>query len=513
MTVFFLFRWSLNNGGEREINEVIESLNRGCACQLSACARDRLIGGPQVRGPLSSTRRTTNAVAHLSAVRLLLFAHRRRISAMCRCSTVANVCSSVLANAAWQDRLVGALSHDDPYLRYAAVCAASEVLRSDAAPESRRAGLIRRLTAVANAAAMDALTRVLDSTATDRSPAHDPIAPGCCTGTVDPWSLDTDMRVRRLVLASLRGRWSGLVRSAIGQDRPATTVALLRLWRAVLTASCNRPRANLNFCRDLRVTERALYRRDADAYVWLNALRLFGAGLAGNGAQTLAAGMVAAVNRQRALGLLRRAADRLVDQRQRAAIVQDVVILVMRSLRALARRGPPVHRQIDHALDRLEAFVEPSYGHFGRWAVRLLQDRDDAVVECMLCQLDIADSVPASRDRLNPFVGFVEFLACVSFEPDVLLDYLISDENDFLLCALKMLKWACADIELFCRSCGDRADRTVDVLVRLRAKVLRLQRNNVFPYDIGPLARLIQRCYRLYCGVAAESEFATFPTV
>lgn len=499
----------------------------GCLCQLSADeAFSRLIDDG------------TDAAAFPSVARLLLSVYRRQTDAKdarSRCVAIERATRTLVDDAACVDRLLTtALSDDDRYARYAAACAVSEAF--GLVDRRSRSFLTDRLLLASAAdeagchSAIEVYTRVLavpDSAHKhhDEDDHHD-----------DNDDYDDDFRVNRLackaqLLAELRGdRWSKLVDAVVRYpakpDGAAAVVGLARLWTAVL-AACSDPAERDSYCADLPRFQRLLYAPNTEPHAWLNTVRLLGASLRWSpdderrdrqrelvaaGRSAVARAIVSAVTGCRLLYFLHKTRNRLAgDADKSRAVLQDTVLLIVRSIRVFARGcddnvRDDVRDAIERVMDALESYVRSSLlcaadMRLCQWLVRLLADRDDAVIECVLCHLDVAETAapPSSRTRLDPFAGFAEFLACVSFEPDVLLDLLISDESEFLLCAVRVLKAACADdTGRFPSGCGDRLDATVAALVKLRSKVLRLHRKNMFPYDAGPIVRLIQRCDDLY---------------
>lgn len=474
-------------------------LGDGCICRLSADATDGPFSRPAAAACPSDT------LAYLSVIRLLLstgrLVHwRRQPTDACNshsCATAERARSELISDVTWSDYLLDVLSSVDAYVRYAAVCVASETVLSGAANMESRTrlvdGLFRKVTTTAldrvrygstYAAALDVFTRILDAK-------------------------DKDPEIDLLLLDRLDRGWLDIVDAVVGDDvddsgdvnASAAAAALVRLWKSVFTSCGHHPDQFYShyYSRLSDLHLRLLYRTDGDPHLWLDAVRLFNIALgrraSGPTMAVVAQQITTGVTRRRLLYFMGKMAG------GRTKFVQETVLLAMQSLRVSAADGDA--SAVTDVIDCLDSYVKSSAMYatdvrFCQWPVRLLSDRDDAVVEWLMCAMDVADAVPDIRPLLNPFDSFSEFLACVGFEPEVLLDFLISDENDFLPYALRILKMACQDTEFFFRSCSDRLEDTMALLIRLRLKILRLQGKNVFPYNIGPIVKLIQRCDEAY---------------
>lgn len=438
---------------------------------------------------LRSRPPAADAVTYLSAMRLLLYTRRRR-RPRCRGATVAGyggrgcpaverACSALLRpSSAWPEYVLAALRCPaaDAYVRHVAVCAASETVLTSLHTGRRLVDSLLELSVVgpstSAALAVSVLARALD------------------TGDA------TDPAVASL-LDRLRDVWPDLVTGIVRTDGRTTPAlaALVRLWTSALSSDRGRC-----FRARLPGLQRLLYRTDTDPHLWLNTVRLFGTGLSlrsDGGDSSLAVHVTDGLTRRRLLYFMGK-------QNGGRRALQETALLAMRSLRvrALEPTAAAAAAVAADVVDCLDSYVkstglyEPDVP-FCRWLCRLMCDRDDAAVECLTCALDVADAAPAA---LEPLDGFAEFLACVSYEPDVLLDMLIADDanRSFLPYALRVLKTACRHPGRFFRCCGDRLHDVMGSLIRLRLKMLRLHRNRVFPYNVGPVAKLIQRCDELY---------------
>ncbi|CAG2066936.1 unnamed protein product [Timema podura] len=132
---------------------------------------------------------------------------------------------------------------------------------------------------------------------------------------------------------------------------------------------------------------------------------------------------------------------------------------------------------------------------------------NDALIEGMVCCLDVAVGLFYRntaqldlRHTLSPAATFVQFLLAVSHDPDVLLDLLVSNETCFLLYLLRLLKFVRRNWGDFVACCGRELDDTISVLIRLRFAIDRLVSKDLFPYNINPVVRLLEKCEQLYEG-------------
>lgn len=455
-----------------------------------------------------------DTIAYLSAVRALL--RTRRVADAARrprCPAIELACLAVLEDGAWwPEYLLDALSSPaDEYVVYAAVCAAAEAALCRAAGTSGDRfvdGLVRLSVAPPDserhhgrAAAFSAFGRALDTLSAN----NDDYSVHSAAGDVRCKSDKT------FLLDRLHGVWPTLVDAAVADGRTIVLFELVRLWKSVLVAivssSSSVAATDRNrYYATLPLLEHVLYRTDTDPHVWLNTVRLLGAGLRSRrtdddndpSAMALAERIATGVTQRRLLYFMGKMAKGRGSDRTK--MVQETVLLAMRSLRVFGRTAADT---VADVVDCLDSYVKSSGlfaadVRFSRWLVRLTRDRDDALIECLLCALHVAGAVPAVWPLLDPFDAFAEFLVCVSFDADVLLDFLISDENDFLPYAVRVLKCACADVHRFFRGCGRRLPDIMELLVGLQLKILRLHERCVFPYNVGPVAKLIDRCYRSY---------------
>lgn len=178
-----------------------------------------------------------------------------------------------------------------------------------------------------------------------------------------------------------------------------------------------------------------------------------------------------------------------------------------------------VERSIRDVLKKLDVFIRNNLEFhpetpFTKMLIHLFSEQDDYLIESMVCTLDITVGIvyrnsmyPDLIPMLNPISSFIEFLKVVSYDSDVLLDYLVSNETCFLLYLLRFLKYVRRNWPKFLETCqqsdtrGTRGlDDTMRVVIRLRLQISRLVSKSLFPYNISPVLRLLEVCESLYEG-------------
>ncbi|XP_020285056.1 protein lines [Pseudomyrmex gracilis] len=165
-----------------------------------------------------------------------------------------------------------------------------------------------------------------------------------------------------------------------------------------------------------------------------------------------------------------------------------------------------VLRQLDQCVKALMPF-HPDMP-LSQWVVQIFQDQDDFLIEGMVCCLDVAvglfyrgspqnERTNLSR-MLSPTLTFVQFIHTVTHDSSVLLDLLVSNETCFLLYLLRFLKYVRRNWAEFVACCGGELDNTMGVLVRLKMSIDRLVKKALFPYNINPVLRLLEKCESFY---------------
>lgn len=177
-----------------------------------------------------------------------------------------------------------------------------------------------------------------------------------------------------------------------------------------------------------------------------------------------------------------------------------------------------IERATRDVLKKLIQFIKNKLNHhpethFSKMIAHLFSDQDDYLIEAMVCVLDITtaflprnslnSSISNSQfrvliDMLNPVYSFLELLELISYNIDLLLDYLCSNETCFLLYLLRFLKYIRYDWNNFVSQCNDRhpsaLDKAMSTLIRLRMRIDRLVMQSLFPYDIKPITELLRQC-------------------
>lgn len=106
-----------------------------------------------------------------------------------------------------------------------------------------------------------------------------------------------------------------------------------------------------------------------------------------------------------------------------------------------------------------------------------------------------------SIGTLNPVQTWLKFLETVAYDTDVLLDLLVSNETCFLLYLLRLLKFIRRNWEDFLSVLTHRQlEDVMTCFIRLRIAIRRLVAKNLFPYNIGPIVKLLEKCEELYEG-------------
>ena len=169
-----------------------------------------------------------------------------------------------------------------------------------------------------------------------------------------------------------------------------------------------------------------------------------------------------------------------------------------------------IERTLREVVRRLDGWVKarlPFHPEtpMSEWAVVLLCDQDDYLVEAMVCLLDLCAGL-AERARMQPDFeraidahrSFVQFLGTVRRDHDLLLDFLISNETCFLLYLLRYLKFVRKHWARFLLACGAKLQEVMGVLIGLRISLQQLVARDLFPYNVTPILKLLERCEQLY---------------
>lgn len=173
-----------------------------------------------------------------------------------------------------------------------------------------------------------------------------------------------------------------------------------------------------------------------------------------------------------------------------------------------------IERSLREVVRKVDNFVKSKVpfhpeAPMAEWMVRLFADQDDWLVESMVCGLDIYTGIGIRCRQsqqlhtcVNPHTTFLIFLETIVFDHDVLLDLLVSNETSFLLYLLRYLKLLRRSWQDFQSHAGRRLDQSMTVLIRLHFALDRLVDKNLFPYNISPVLKLLDKCEELYEGGA-----------
>lgn len=173
-------------------------------------------------------------------------------------------------------------------------------------------------------------------------------------------------------------------------------------------------------------------------------------------------------------------------------------------------------RDVFRELDLYVKSVQPFHpaAPLGEWIIKLFVDQDDALIEAMMCTLDSYRGfhekmeIPADfKESFHPVKTFVALLGEISNDNTVILDWLRGAETPhFLTYFLYFLKFVFKNWSEFVSSCGRDLENTMSVLIRLRMSVGRLTERGLWPYNINPVLRLLERCEGLYENDSSNSS-------
>jgi hypothetical protein len=176
-----------------------------------------------------------------------------------------------------------------------------------------------------------------------------------------------------------------------------------------------------------------------------------------------------------------------------------------------------IESSVNEVLRKLDTCVKKCMSYLpetpiAQWIVQLFSDRNDVLIESMVCTLDISlvlcyrrNSLPMLRQVLNPTASLVEFLQTSSYNNDLnelLLDLLLGSDTSFLLYIMRMLKFICNRWSEFCLCCDTKLQSTMATLMGLQTSLDQLIKNNLTPYNLNPVLRLLVKCNDLYSGIA-----------
>jgi len=169
-----------------------------------------------------------------------------------------------------------------------------------------------------------------------------------------------------------------------------------------------------------------------------------------------------------------------------------------------------VLRKLDSCVKKCMSYLPET--QIAQWIVQLFSDRNDVLIESMICTIDISlvlcyrrNSLPMLRQVLNPTASLVEFLQTLSYNNDlneIILDLLLGSDTSFLLYIMRILKFICNRWSEFCLCCDTKLQSTMATLMGLQTSLDQLIKNNLTPYNLNPVLRLLVKCNNLYSGIA-----------
>jgi len=169
-----------------------------------------------------------------------------------------------------------------------------------------------------------------------------------------------------------------------------------------------------------------------------------------------------------------------------------------------------VLRKLDSCVKKCMSYLPET--QISQWIVQLFSNRNDVLIESMICTIDISlvlcyrrNSLPMLRHVLNPTASLVEFLQTISYNNDineVILDLLIGSDTSFLLYIMRILKFISNRWSEFCLCCETKLQNTMNILKVLQTSIEQLIKNDLTPYNLNPVLRLLVKCNELYTGVS-----------
>lgn len=476
------------------------------------------------------------------------------------CKRVMEVCEAVARNEhGIVDQIIDLSYTNDKFVSYAA----SRVLASFfiVARQNMDAAWLERLTqSLVNTSSpsrmlftLDVVKRVIEHKDCSIHPEDgDATAPpsGCNTFFIDDFD---STPVKELCVKALESKWTILVskfNDILTQYTPQHTsvvITFLHLWETIISVKANlsvvETKPFYSELNDLVL----LLNANVPGVIWrhllglLNEVLCYGSTLAlqdnlPEEPCSLATLIVRAIKDWRLLDALpyRHGSGRFGggDGEGDRPLLQKMVLLVLKSVAVTVRQTRSdssdsslgseaedldadmavIERSIREVLRQLDQCVKtlmPFHPEMplSQWVVQMFHDQDDFLIEGMVCCLDVAVGLfyrgPPQNDlgqMLSPTLTFVQFIRGVSYDTELLLDLLISNETCFLLYLLRFLKYIRRNWFEFMRCCGGELDDTMRVLITLRLTIDRLVSKNLFPYNIAPVHRLLEKCESLYEG-------------
>lgn len=440
---------------------------------------------------------------YLSIVRLLLskFRSQTRHILSGRCPALNIACRFLMLEPEWKERILVQLSSEDKYVEHEAIFVATEFILGLAFDGRRLAvdqcfdDLFRIIREnrkpLRTGAAMDVLRHVLEVT-------------------------DNQMNnLKRGLLVKMQRQWKSIVMQW-PSIRYNSVSRLLDLYLAVFQTlqlrECqtvyNLRKRYINYLS--KVKPLLAYGNPDRPHIYLKTVRLLGYALSVDtisvpyrcrGTHALTKHILEVFKDGSMLFSLRSVSQNLVWPENYTVALQDAVMLALRTLRVYVNTENSVHRtkKVISVVQLLNAHVKllGMYGEdvpFYRWLVRLMFQRDDAIAECLRCIIDLSNVNSKIYKLFQPFINFIELLACTSYNESLFIDYLISTETQFLMYLLQILRKIYIHSNRFFKKCGDELPKVMGFLSRFREKL----GGSEFPYNIKPLKNVIQLCEDLH---------------
>lgn len=168
-----------------------------------------------------------------------------------------------------------------------------------------------------------------------------------------------------------------------------------------------------------------------------------------------------------------------------------------------------VLRKLDVCVKKCMSYLPET--QIAQWIVQLFSDRNDVLIESMVCTIDISlvlcyrrNSLPMLRHVLNPTASLIEFLQTLSYNNDLnesILDLLLGSDTSFLLYIMRILKFICNRWTEFSLCCDSKLKNTMNTLKGLQTSLENLIKNDLTPYNLNPVLRLLVKCNELYIRV------------
>lgn len=503
----------------------------------------------------------------LSSVQLLCEIAIKQNARGLVCSRISDVCDALIRNEhGLVDYLIELSSHSDRYVSFASGRALSafflvsrahvdprwldhltENALSSSYPESTHPQKM--------AFSLDVIKRVTEWKDCEEHPLEEKDLqppPSCHVLSVsDPDSLDSS-QIKCLCIKALEAKWPSVVNSfdrilrTYPTQHESTVVTFLGLWEAIISVKANLSIVDTKPFYAHLASFVALLNASVSPIVWRHMLDLFNEVLCYG--STLALQDILAEEPCSLAHLIVRSVKdwRLLDTIPYRGgsgrfgggtgdgdrpLLQKAVLLVLKAvavtvketrcesssdssvasesedvdadMAVIERSIREVLRQLDNCVKALLPFHPET--PLAQWVVQLFSDQDDALIEGMVCCLDVSVGLfhreNASQDlrrALSPAISLAQFLRTVSHGPDVLLDYLVSNETCFLLYLLRLLKYIRRNWIEFASTCGNELSDIMSVFSRLHMAIERLIARSLFPYNINPVLRLLEKCEQMY---------------